>query len=38
MPEIRPVMQMRIHFRLKAADGTPVEHEIHNTIHRVPRK
>jgi hypothetical protein len=36
IPEIRPVMQMRIHFRLKAADGTPVEHEIHNTIHRVP--
>lgn len=36
IPEIKPVMQMRIRFRLKAADGAPVEHEIYNTINRVP--
>jgi len=36
IPEIKPVMQMRVRFRLKAADGTPVEHEIYNTINRVP--
>jgi hypothetical protein len=38
IPDIKPVMQMRIQFRLKAADGTPVEHEICNTINRVPGK
>lgn len=38
IPEIKPVMQMKIRFRLKAADGTPVEHEIYNTINRVPGK
>ena len=36
IPEIRPVMQMQIRFRLKAADGAPVEHEILNTINQVP--
>jgi hypothetical protein len=36
IPGLQPVMQMRIHFRLKAADGAPVEHEIYNTINRVP--
>jgi hypothetical protein len=36
IPEIKPVMQMCIQFRLQAADGTPVEHEIFNTINRVP--
>ena len=38
IPEIKPVMQMRVRFRLKAADGAPVEHEIYNTINRVPAK
>ncbi|MCI0746671.1 MAG: hypothetical protein L0Y58_14820 [Verrucomicrobia subdivision 3 bacterium] len=33
--EIKPVDQMRIKFRISAADGTPVVHEIYNTIHRV---
>jgi glucose/arabinose dehydrogenase len=33
---VRPVMQMRIRFALKADDG-PVEWEIYNTINRVPR-
>ena len=36
IPEIKPVMQMRVRFRLKAADGAAVEHEIYNTINRVP--
>jgi len=38
IPEIKPVMQMRTRFRLKAADGSSVEHEIYNTINRVPGK
>jgi hypothetical protein len=32
IPEIQPVMQMKIQFRLKATDGTGVAHTIHNTI------
>ncbi len=36
LPDIRPVMQMRLQFRLKSADGAPVAHEIHNTVNRVP--
>lgn len=36
IPEIRPVMQMEIRFRLKAADGAAVEHAIYNTINRMP--
>jgi hypothetical protein len=37
IPEIKPVMQMRLKFSLKAADGTPVNYEIHNTINAVPK-
>src|SRR5258705_3618701 len=33
---VRPVMQMKIKFTLKAADGAPVAQEIYNTIHCVP--
>jgi hypothetical protein len=36
IPGIKPVMQMKIQFRLKAADGGAVEHEIYNTINQVP--
>jgi hypothetical protein len=36
IPDLQPVMQMRIQYRLKAADGTPIVSEIHNTINRVP--
>ena len=36
IPDLKPVMQMRIQFHLKAADGMPVDHEIYNTINRVP--
>ena len=33
--DLKPVMQMRIRYTLKAADGTDVSHEIFNTINRV---
>jgi hypothetical protein len=36
LPEMVPCMQMKIKFKIQAADGSPVEQEIHNTIHRVP--
>jgi hypothetical protein len=36
MPEIRPVTNMVIQYRIKAADGTTMEHKIDNTIHEVP--
>ena len=36
IPDLKPVMQMRIKFNLKAADGAPISTEIHNTINRVP--
>jgi hypothetical protein len=29
-------MQVKIQLNLKAADGTPIRHTIHNTINRVP--
>lgn len=35
IPSLRPVMQMRVRFRIKAADGTPVEQEIYNTINKL---
>jgi hypothetical protein len=35
---VKPVMQMRVKFALKAADGAAVNHEIYNTIHKVPSK
>ncbi len=33
---VRPVMQMKIKFALKASTGAPVNGEIYNTIHKVP--
>jgi hypothetical protein len=36
LPEIQPVMQMKIQFRVKFADGTTVAQTIYNTINRVP--
>jgi hypothetical protein len=36
VPDLKPVMQMKIQFDLKAADGSAVKHTIHNTINRVP--
>src|SRR5207248_1384106 len=37
IPGIRPVMQMLVRFRLRAADGSAIAQEICLTIHRVPR-
>jgi hypothetical protein len=36
LPEMAPVMQMRLRCKIKAADGRAVDQDIHNTIHRVP--
>lgn len=36
LPGLRPVMQMAIQVHLSAADGTPIECEIDNTINHVP--
>ncbi|PYI82247.1 MAG: hypothetical protein DME26_18295 [Verrucomicrobia bacterium] len=36
IPGLRPAMQMKIKYRINAADGTPIAEEIYNTIHRVP--
>ena len=33
---VKPVMQMKIKFTLKAADGSPINQEIYNTTHKVP--
>jgi glucose/arabinose dehydrogenase len=37
IPDLKPVMQMKIRFALKDTDGAPVEWEIYNTINRVPQ-
>jgi hypothetical protein len=37
IPNLQPVMQMRIRFALKTADGLPCDWEIFNTINRVPQ-
>jgi len=36
IPGLQPVNQMKIKMSLKAADGTTVNQEIHNTINKVP--
>ena len=36
IPGIKPVMQMRVNFKLTTASGRPLESEIHNTIAYVP--
>ena len=36
LEEVKPVMQMKISFKLVAADASPVNFDIHNTIHVVP--
>lgn len=35
LPDVQPVMQMKIKFKINAADGQVLEQEIHNTIHKV---
>ncbi len=36
IPEIKPVMQMKIRWRLQAADGSTLSQELHNTVHKLP--
>jgi hypothetical protein len=36
IPNLKPVMQMRIKFAVQAADGAPITWELFNTINRVP--
>ena len=36
LEEVVPVMQMKIQMKLKAADGTPLEYSVYNTINKVP--
>ena len=38
IPDMKPVMQMKVKFNLKAADGAPVSQEIYNTIHKLAAK
>ena len=35
LPEIAPTWCMEITYRIRSADGTPVEGKMHNTIHRL---
>ena len=35
IPDMRPVMQMKINFNIKTADGAPLKSVIHNTIHNL---
>ncbi|MBI3855332.1 MAG: ThuA domain-containing protein [Planctomycetes bacterium] len=37
IPALRPVMQLRLRYSLRAADGTPVKGEIDGSIHRLGR-
>lgn len=34
--DLKPVMQMKIRMKIKAADGSPVDYAIYNTIEKVP--
>ncbi len=36
IPDIKPVMQMRVKFHIQGASGADIDTEIHNTIARVP--
>jgi hypothetical protein len=38
IPDLQPVMQMKIQFRLKAVDGTSVAHTLHSTINYIPNR
>ncbi len=38
MPDLKPVMQMQVRFKLKGADGAPVNATIYNTINAVPER
>ncbi|HSV16324.1 MAG TPA: family 16 glycoside hydrolase [Tepidisphaeraceae bacterium] len=34
--DLKPVMQMKIKMKIKAADGTPLDYEIDSTINKIP--
>ncbi len=36
LPDMKPVMQMDIRMRIQSADGHPLTHRIHHTVHVVP--
>jgi hypothetical protein len=36
VPDLKPVMQMQIQFRIKAEDGTQIAQTIYNTVNSVP--
>ena len=36
--DLKPVMQMKIHMKIKAADGTVMDYAIYNTIQKIPGK
>lgn len=36
LADMAPCMQMRLKYKVQAADGADVDHEIHSSIHRVP--
>ena len=33
---VRPIMQFRLRYRMTTSAGTPMDHEMHGTIHKVP--
>ena len=35
-PPLKPVMQMKVAWNIRAADGTPVRNELYHTINAVP--
>jgi hypothetical protein len=35
IPDLKPAMQFKLAYRLKAEDGTPVEDTIHHTVHKL---
>ena len=37
LEEVRPVANVSLQYRLRAADGAPVNGQLHGTVHRVPR-
>lgn len=34
--DLKPVMQMKIHMKIKAADASPMDYAIYNTIQKIP--
>jgi hypothetical protein len=36
LPEMQPVMQMKLKFKINDAQGRVIDQEIYHTIHRLP--